>query len=188
MKKHLRLKAFFSLLSAVCLVGTYLIMFYNVNNKYLQNTRVIIEENEPFAVQNAQVTVTKVGMFDKNDVKKYDDVAQCLTEDDYMSEENFNLVLIDVSAKNTTDKKIKLDLTSFHLESGAYSSQFYYPLFFYYNYTNTEIKSNEEKTFTLPYLITKYDFLDYDWEKVKNREYYLVSSLYPQKTMFKVNF
>lgn len=101
-----------------------------------------------------------------------------------------NLGLIKIIISNTTDDEITVDLTAFHIESGAFSLQFYYPLVMYYNDCGMYIKlsKGEQKTFIAPVPISSEQFLNYDSTDIRNRTYYLVSSLYPQKIMSEVKF
>ena len=96
---------------------------------------------------------------------------------DYLKSEDLNLGLIKIIISNTTDDEITVDLTAFHIESGAFSLQFYYPLVMYYNDCGMYIKlsKGEQKTFIAPVPISSEQFLNYDSTDIRNRTYYLVS-------------
>ena len=65
------------------------------------------------------------------DIMNDDDLSEYLEENsDYLKSEDLNLGLIKIIISNTTDDEITVDLTAFHIESGAFSLQFYY-LFIY---------------------------------------------------------
>ena len=73
---------------------------------------------------------------------------------DYLKSEYLTLGLIKIIISNTTDDEITVDLTAFHIESGAFSLQFYYPLVMYYNDCGMYIKlsKGEQKTLLHPFL------------------------------------
>ena len=50
------------------------------------------------------------------------------------------------------------------------------------------LPKGEQKTFIAPVPISSEQFLNYDSTDIRNRTYYLVSSLYPQKIMSEVKF
>ncbi len=130
-------------------------------------------------------------MLKRMDIMNDDDLSEYLEENsDYLKSEDLNLGLIKIIISNTTDDEITVDLTAFHIESGAFSLQFYYPLVMYYNDCGMYIKlsKGEQKTFIAPVPISSEQFLNYDSTDIRNRTYYLVSSLYPQKIMSEVKF
>ena len=130
-------------------------------------------------------------MLKRMDIMNDDDLSEYLEENsDYLKSEDLNLGLIKIIISNTTDDEITVDLTAFHIESGAFSLQFYYPLVMYYNDCGMYIKlsKGEQITFIAPVPISSEQFLNYDSTDIRNRTYYLVSSLYPQKIMSEVKF
>ena len=49
-----------------------------------------------------------------------------------------------------------------------------------------ELEEGEEKELTLPIPISSVLFLNYSIEKIENRSYYLICTLYPEKIMAEV--
>jgi len=91
---------------------------------------------------------------------------------------------------NPGKQALNIDLTAFHLETGAFSLQFYLPLMKFFNETGMYITlgAGEEKEFKMPVPIVSINFLDYDFNKIENRDYFLVYSLYPEKNMVSIKF
>ena len=84
-------------------------------------------------------------MLKRMDIMNDDDLSEYLEENsDYLKSEDLNLGLIKIIISNTTDDEITVDLTAFHIESGAFSLQFYYPLVMYYNDCGMYIKVNKK--------------------------------------------
>ena len=137
---------------------------------------------DSFVCQNAKFTITDTYMLKRMDIMNDDDLSEYLEENsDYLKSEDLNLGLIKIIISNTTDDEITVDLTAFHIESGAFSLQFYYPL-------DIKLSKGEQKTFIAPVPISSEQFPNYDYTDIRNRTYYLVSSLYPQKIMSEVKF
>lgn len=191
MNKKSKVKAAIALMLVVSLVLTYLIMFFNINNLYPQNKRTIYEFGKTFVVQNANFTITDSYLLKKDDIEKNAELVELLENNSgYLSEKDLNLAVVEMLIKNPTNKTIYLDLTAFHFESGAFSLQLYYPLMIYYNDCGVyiELSEEEEKTIKIPIPISAGQFLNYNIEDIKNRNYYFVCSIYPEKIMAEVKF
>ena len=191
MRNKNNLKVFVTLIivTVLCICGV--IRFFSINSKYPQNEKVVYKMGDSFVCQNAKFTITDTYMLKRMDIMNDDDLSEYLEENsDYLKSEDLNLGLIKIIISNTTDDEITVDLTAFHIESGAFSLQFYYPLVMYYNDCGMYIKlsKGEQKTFIAPVPISSEQFLNYDSTDIRNRTYYLVSSLYPQKIMSEVKF
>ncbi len=168
---------------------TYFIMFYYINALYPQNKRIIYKNGEPFVTQNAEFLIKDAVLLSMRDIQKDKGLIEILQNNSgYLSEKDLNFALIQIVVKNPTKDDIKVDLTAFHLESGSFSLQFYYPLVMYYNncgmYVN--LSKGEEKELKIPVPISSGQFLSYNAENIKNRDYYLVCALYPQKIMAEI--
>ena len=152
MRKKNNLKVIVTLLivTVLCICGV--IRFFSINSQYPQNEKVVYKMGDSFVCQNAKFTIT-----------------------DYLKSEDLNLGLIKIIISNTTDDEITVDLTAFHIESGAFSLQFYYPLVMYYNDCGMYIKlsKGEQKTFIAPVPISSEQFLNYDSTDIRNRTYFL---------------
>ncbi len=158
MRKKNNLKVIVTLLivTVLCICGV--IRFFSINSKYPQNEKVVYKMGDSFVCQNAKFTITDTYMLKRMDIMNDDDLSEYLEENsDYLKSEDLNLGLIKIIISNTTDDEITVDLTAFHIESGA-----------------------------VP--ISSEQFLNYDSTDIRNRTYYLVSSLYPQKIMSEVKF
>lgn len=191
MYKKSKAKMIVALVLTVCFVLTYFIMFFHVNNLYPQNKRMVYKVGNSFVAQNAEFTVKSAEFLERADIDKNSDLVETLkNSSDYLSEQELNLAIVEMIVKNPTNEKITLDLTAFHLESGAFSLQFYYPLMQYYNECGmyVELDGSEEKIIKAPIPITGNHFLNYDINNIKNRDYYIVCSLYTEKIMAEVKF
>lgn len=191
MNKISKVKMVIASILVVSLVLTYFIMFLNINSLYPQNKRTVFEFGKTFVTQNAEFTIIGSDLLKKDDIVKDAQLTELLENNSgYLSEKDLNLALVDMVIKNPTKETIYLDLTAFHFESGAFSLQFYYPLMIYYNDCGMyiELSEEEEKTLRIPIPISAGQFLNYDIEDIKNRNYYLVCSLYPEKIMAEVKF
>lgn len=191
MNKISKVKIFITLILAVAFVLVYFVMFFNINNLYPQNKRIIYEFGKTFVVQNAEFTIIDSELLKKDDIEKDAELVELLeNHSGYLSEKDLNLALVEMVIKNPTNETIYLDLTAFHFESGAFSLQFYYPLMIYYNDCGMyiELSEEEEKTLKIPIPISAGQFLNYNIEDIKNRNYYFVCSLYPEKIMAEVEF
>lgn len=192
MKTNKKLKIIISVIVLVCFVGTYVIMYCNVNAKYPQNKMIVVESGKTFTTQNVNITVDDAYMLNVNQIKQDKDLYNFINngDDTLLEDKYYTLAIIDITIKNPSNKKIKLDMTAFHFESNSYSSQFYYPFMLYYNGFGMypELKPNETKKIKLVDSISPIVFLDFNYDKFMNSDYYITCSMYPEKLMAKVKF
>lgn len=192
MSKNNKLKKIIALLLLAVFAVTYFIMYHNVNSLYPQNKKTVYTQGKTFSAQNAQFTVTGADWLSKADIQRDEGVIDTLENcSDHLSTEDLNLVLVKMRIKNPTQNDIKVDLTKFSVESGAFSSQFYHPLVLYYNKdcgVYVDLGKGEERDYIAPVVISSVNFLKYNADAVKNRDYYLVPFLYPEKIMVELNF
>lgn len=192
MNKKNKAKSAIVLLLAVCLVFAYFALFNNVNSLYPQNKRTVYEEGSTFVTQNAEFAVEGSDLLGMAEIESDKELVAFLEKNtDYLSGVgDLNMALIQLVIKNPTKEPINVDLTAFHLESGSFSSQFYYLLMYYYNECGMyiDLDAGEEKRLTVPVPIPEIQFLNYSVENIQNCNYYLVCSLYPEKIMAEVKF
>jgi hypothetical protein len=186
-----RIKKLAILLTAVAFVCVYLYMFFSVNAKYPQNTKTVYGFGETFNHRGVDLKITKAEFFEGAELNKDNDFkdAMYISQDEDTTDE-YKLIILDVDFYNTNDKAIRFDLTTLHVESNDFSMQFYYPLMLYYNGSGMylELMPGEHKSLRLPLPIANTFFLDSAWKNVKNRDFYLVYSLYPVKNMAEIKF
>lgn len=191
-KEIMKKKSKIILLSLVILIcGCYILMFCKTNSTYPQNEKIVYDYGESFVVQNAEITIDDAFILKKEEIKEDEELTKLLKESSgYLEEEDLSLALFKLNFKNTLKEDIVVDMTMFHLESGSFSLQFYYPLLFYYNNSGiyVELEAKEEKSIIAPVPIAAGNFLNYNAESILNRDYFLVCSLYPKKIMAKVDF
>lgn len=176
----------------VLITGIYLCMFYRVNKKFPQNNRVLYSFGEVFINQGAEFKVTNTELLSKKDILKDKELVETLENNSgFLTEEDLNIMIIDINIKNNSEEKLNIDLTSFHLESGSFSLQFYYPLVLFYNKDSgmyLELEKGEEKNIKMPVPISEINFLNYDINNIKTRDYFLVFSLYSEKKMAEIKY
>lgn len=175
----------------VLLAAVYGWMFHSVNAAYPQNQRVTYQYGKTFSAQGADFQVTGAKLLPKSEILKDRGLVDVLKKNGgYVDETDLNLAIIDLKISNKSSEKIRIDLTSFHLESGAFSLQLDYPLAMYLNQCGMypELNGKEVKNIKAAVPIEPDFFTDYSFEKVKSRTYYLVYTLYPKKQMAEIRF
>ena len=178
------------LLIGIILVLAYVGTYYSVNTQYPQNTRIIHKSNESFLYNNVTVTVKNTVFVEREEFINNKDIMEALGESSDYPEDVSDLIVVEMEFFNETTDDIQVDLTGLHLESNDFSLQFYYPLMLYYNNSGMylELKKGERKILKMPVPISKSYFTSSAWSGVRERDYYVVSSLYPEKVMTKVTF
>lgn len=168
----------------------YISMLCSINAKYPQNKRILHRYGESFSYQGAEVKITNAEFLEKDKIIHNKEIMTALDNPDKSSSEDIKMALVSVDLFNPGKQTIKIDLTAFHLESNDFSLQFYYPLMIYYNHCGmyAELNSGQHVILKLPVPLFKEYFVDSNWDNIKNREYYLVSSLYPEKNMAEITF
>ena len=146
--------------------------------------------DEGIVVQGVEITITGMEILHTNEIVSNTSLNELLNEYYSSSSENFIILLIKAEINNTNESRTSFDLTTLHLESGAYSSQAFYPLMQYYNKTGMTLELNglEKKNTTLAFPIHKVSFRENDWANIENREFELVVSLFPQKEIIPLRF
>jgi len=191
MHKVKRIRIIVILFAVIAFMAAYIFMFCSVNAAFPQNKRVIYSFGETFTAQGAEFKITNAVLLSKSEIEKDKELTGILERNSgFSSVPDLNLALIDITAVNPGQEELDIDLTSFHLESGAFSLQFYYPLVLYFNDGGMYISLSkyEEKKLKMPVPVAGVHFLDYNYKKVKNRDYFLVYSLYPEKKMAAIKF
>lgn len=100
------------------------------------------------------------------------------------------LMWVTVSFKNDSSESADIDILDIGASTSGWSNIPDYD--FYYKIGNPErphhfeLKPQEEVRMDLPYLFVKPNFRNGQWEKIEEKDYFLVTSLYPTKHMIKI--
>lgn len=189
--KNKKAKIIISTALVISLIIAYSFMYSNINSLYPQNEKVIYNQNEIFEIQGANARIISSKFINKDEILNDKVLTEALNSNsDYMNEDDFYLALIDMELENVTNNPVTVDLTAFHLESGSFSLQGYYPLMLYYNEYGmyVELKNQETKKLKFVVPISPSQFNNQYSNSILNKEYFLVYSLYPQKLMVSCNF
>ncbi len=171
---------------AVCI---YIAMVCHVNATYPQNKKTIASLGQALDFQGAQLSVSGAELLDGDSFVNNEEIANALNLDvSRRNPDNHKLVILNAVVSNPGNTTIMLDLTCCHLESNDFSLQLYFPLMLYYNDCGmyVELTAGEQKSLKLPVPLEPEYFTTSAWPNVKNRDYFLVYSLYPEKKMVEI--
>lgn len=192
MKKlhHRKLRVWLPVLLLIIVVTVYTGNFMSLNSKFHSPQIKSNSMNQEIVLQGLTFQITEAQMLHTDDITSNGTLKELLAEYYSDSFENYILILITAELENRTASSAAFDFTFLHLESGAYSSQAFYPLMHYYNNFGMmlELGSKEKEEVIIGFPIHKVSFRETDWNNVENREYKLVCSLFPQKEIIPLEF
>ena len=167
------------------LVVCYCIMFANTNNKYKQNDdRIYNQEDTFFLSKGIKCKVTNIEFLTAQNINEQKDLKAVIDD-----EEIYGVYQITIKLQNIVDSNKQVSLYTDCLESLNYTSQFDIELFDFLN-SNKKMEfmigPGECYSVILPVVISKYSFLNENFEEICEWEYYFVTSLYPVKNMVKL--
>lgn len=177
-----------TLLSVLILFTVWCVLFYGINTKFPQSKKQIYNSGDIFSYQEAEIQVIGGKFVSSKEIDKRLIESLRITDDKDLN--GLSLILVDIMIYNPSDDTIRIDLTGLNLESKEFSMQFYMPLIEYYNGTGmtVELEPTEKRQMRLPVPANRNFFNEPQKTILENRDYYLVSSLYPNKTMSKIEF
>ncbi|QUO32698.1 hypothetical protein KFE17_02790 [Faecalicatena sp. Marseille-Q4148] len=173
----------------VILLAIWGIQVYRMNQKIPQVQTEVTEAREWFQWKKNVKLRTEGARFMENDEIRY---LYRLDEDETEPFPGMILKLmwVTVSLKNDSSESADIDILDIGASTSGWSNIPDYD--FYYKIGNPErphhfeLKPQEEVRMDLPYLFVKPNFRNGQWEKIEEKEYFLVTSLYPMKHVLKI--
>lgn len=187
MSKKVKLVIIFACISIFLIV--YIFMFISVNFKFPQSTKEIYKIGEEFEYQNIKVKINDAYFVEDKELQKDKEFLDLVNHYYENQSDNIKFVILDMEIQNPDDQENSISLIPFHLESNDFSLQADLPFVMYLNECGMqlELKKNEIKKLKFPVPLSEKFFRKSEWHKVKNRDYYLVYSLYPVKKMIEID-
>lgn len=174
------IKRFAIMLSILC-TFIIIILIFRVNVRFRNSKQYVYQMNECFECENQlQYSVTNAGFFSDDDKELFQDIET----------DEYEIIgcYIDISVVNNGETSIHINLADYVLTSGGWGQRVNYPLFTKVNKQyNSTLKPGESTEFRLPFTVPSSVFTDKQWDKVMEREYSLVFSLYPAKQEVEIN-
>lgn len=185
-----KIKLFIILACISVFLIIYLFMFVSVNSKFPQNTKEIYQMGQEFEYQNTKIKINNANFIKSEDLQEDKGFLDLINKYYENQSDDIKFIVLDMEIKNIADKDNSISLIPFHLESNDFSLQADLPFIMYLNECGMQLnlKKDESKTLKFPVPLSKNFFKQSKWKNVKNRDYYLVHSLYPVKKMIKIDF
>lgn len=173
----------------VILLAIWGIQVYRMNQKIPQVQTEVTEAREWFQWKQNVKLRTEGARFMEND-----EIRNLYRLDEDETEPFPGMILklmwVTVSFKNDSSESADIDILDIGASTSGWSNIPDYD--FYYKIGNPErphhfeLKPQEEVRMDLPYLFVKPNFRNGQWEKIEEKEYFLVTSLYPMKHVLKI--
>lgn len=97
--------------------------------------------------------------------------------------------LVTLTVMKTEEDQSVLDLTSFSFESGAWGNQFDMELLYLLNPQLEGLRlcleQGESREIVFPLTTSNQQFTERDWERIDDRQFYMVLQYYPEKLRFR---
>lgn len=178
------------LILLIVLVGAFCWSYFTVNAEFPPSKKIIHPFGEKISYKNTEFQVKGTEILDYSQFSQNKELIRALQGPNPEGEDvqNTKIVLITAEFYNPTDSPLKLDLASFWLEAGNFSSQCDYPLMFYYNQIGMtlELDKKEKRILKLPVPLKRVFFTGSDWKTAQDREFSLVYTLYPEKNIIEI--
>lgn len=144
-------------------------------------------------VGNYEITLTDWKWSDGEIVHQIDSDFRLLVTDDgeeYPADKE-RVGLIEITVKKTADDNTVLDFTEVHFESGTWGNQFDLDLFKDLNpdlgTLTPKMGAGETIKVIFPMTMNDMQFPEKSWEKIDDREFYIIFQYYPVKYQFLCN-
>ncbi|WP_071396577.1 hypothetical protein [Bacillus tuaregi] len=165
----------------------FMARFNSLNNKFPPPTIEAYQINEPVRYGSFEITMLEHKMMDKTELQNFSAVYGKLFTNEI---KDIKSIVTTINIKNTSNKKMILEVYPFILESKGFSNGVNLDLFMALNTNKTmtpELNAGEEIKLQLPFTLIEKQFTKQDWANVTRREFELVLSLYPEKKSIFLN-
>lgn len=181
-KKHI---VIVGCLIVLCL---YIFLYIFTNFTFPKPDKEYFLMGEWVAAQGAEICVNNCVIWDYNSIVNNKELKSKIEMYVSSDTENVKLFIVESEMVNKTKDTLIIDLTSIHLESNEFSLAVFFPLFQFFNESsmNVELKPGETKKLIMPIPVNKISFSEKKWNSIEERDFYLVTSLFPTKTMIKI--
>lgn len=173
-----------SLLVVVFLIGT-VFGYKNINQMFPPRELKTIKKGSEIEFRDSvDISVSKMRWLSEEEKKVSYSKSRMNSEVlDYDTE----ITEITVILNNNTDKEVKVPMTDLYLEGIGIGNGISKEILDgdpdYYGSLNQTLNPGEKKEVKYPYVIPSLWFHDKDWEKIKDRDFWLTFSSYPEKTV-----
>lgn len=156
-----------------------------INTKYPSPEIIKKQMNEEVVVGNgAIIKVTESTMYSIKETMKLFPEYDFQNENMHYSNDEAYMYLIKIGIDNAAGIRMEEDVCNFILQSGAWANGWDMEL---YSIINEKKLSEEGKEIVyLPFFLFNSQFSKNEWQKIRNREFTLVTSVYPQKTVIEL--
>lgn len=167
----------------VVMIGVlYFLQYEKINTMFPSPKTVTANFNSDVIIEDFNVSVSSFDIYDIEELKTKFSIdprnVQSSGTDD-------KVALVGVKLKNCGDQEETINAGEFVLESVTWANGSDSDMFLYVNdkdaKQNPTLAPNEEVTIFLPYSISDVQFNKADWNKIKERSFKLVLSMYPIK-------
>lgn len=171
----------------VVLAALVIWRIYYINTKYPQAEVVAYNMLDEFEFNELEFTVTDYQIFDADQV--IDGFVSEVTDSDGnpLSNDQCKFLVVEMTIVNHTGKEITVPLYSLLAESGGWangiSSNAFKSLNESLEQPTVKLLSGKSCEVNVPFAMYSTQFKDKDWNKIDQREYKIVFSTYPVKTV-----
>jgi hypothetical protein len=166
----------------------FTIRYININHKYPPPVYKKHNLNEPVKYESLEVKATDFKIMNANEIQELGSVYEEITTPD---DKNIKCIVAKILIKNSSARKMNLEVYPFTLESLGYSNGIDQGLFNVLNGKDStmvpDLEPNEELILLLPFTIIEKQFTKPDWDNIVKRKFQLVLSLYPEKKFIVLN-
>ncbi len=178
-------KTIFICALALILAGLWTFRYVTLNQKYPQPNCETYSVSQPVSLGNFEVSVSDSYFLDSETAKEV-----LLAE--FGAGYDARCIVLDFSVTNTSDSPQSIELGVFQLQSGTWNNGVNFIAYRDINSDvndgslNLQIEPGETYQVKLPFSMIDDSFFPDDWNRVEERQYELVLSLYPVKRVIRL--
>lgn len=171
---------------AVCLIGLSVLQIIQINTRFPQTVISSTRLGDETELNGLKLKATSCEMLPYKSIKENEELYSVIAKYDTGE---VNLIKACLTIKNNSDKEAELPLYDVIFQSNDWANAVNLEVFKYFNTDKSlsvKLESGESTDVVLPSLLHKAQFSSKAWDKIEDRDFSLVLSLYPQKRIIEM--
>lgn len=173
------------LIVAIIVVVIWGYQVYKINKIIPQTKKIVMQGEQWNPWKNGIEIKAKKMEFTKDSW-----IREHIQDEESLYEHEMRLLWVQFDIRNQSEEEQNIDLLDIGVESSGWCNiadvELYYQLSDSPKELNFTLKSGEEVSYKLPFLMVKANFRNSEWKKIEDKQYYAVLKLYPEKRMIQI--
>lgn len=171
------------------------VRIYDLNQQYPDPHIITHSLGEEIQGNVTSIAILKSELLDGDEIKTLDPNYECFTKDEkgnILSPQDERFLLVHMKLINYTDDERSMDIRHIVAESDTWANGIAQDIFIDLNSgkgkpTEIRLAPKQEMEIIVPFYLCSVQFKPDDWQKIDNRQFDLVLTLYPEKNIVPLN-